>query len=202
MMRVNSCGGSDTGIHAEQGGADRPAGVACFDGFFIGFSVARRTAGLGRSVRKMKHKSNHTLVGCLCAFITMILIASIVVLQTGSANIREVTDTIMGDVGSKAGLSLNSRQLCAEGRHGGIIGCVIRLTSRREAGSIGFPSGCVHYGFDSGGAEIWCNVVYHDYEVYCIEIEHPSNRITEARNLKEAIRGQFHNMRVIMKQRT
>ena len=143
----------------------------------------------------MKH---NPLVGFLLA--CMIVIVSTMVLRTDTANIRDVTDTRILYLGRKAGLVLNTYHFTPEDGHGGVAGIVRRFTSRRSNGAIDFPSGCVQYRFDSAGAEILCNVVYHDYEVYCMEIEYPSNRISEAHSLKEAIRGHFHNMRVTMNQ--
>jgi len=147
----------------------------------------------------MKQKRKVILGAFLCAFI--ILIASAIVLRTGTANIRDISDTMMLEVGRNAGLALNSYHLATEDGHGGVVGYIKRLTSPRLKGGIDFPDGCMVYGYSTAGTELQCNLCYHDYEVYCIEIEYPLGGISDARRLKEAIRCQFRNLKVTMKQR-
>ena len=57
------------------------------------------------------------------------------------------------------------------------------------------------WSFSTAGTELQCNVCYHDYEVYCMEIEYPLGGTSEARRLKGAIRSQFRKLQVTMKQR-
>ena len=135
-------------------------------------------------------------------FAFIILIASVIVLRTGTANIRDVTDTMMLEVGRKAGLELNSYHLVTEDGHGGVVGYIKRLTSPRLKGAIDFPDGCMVYVYSTAGIELQCSVCYHNYEVYCMEIEYPLGGTSEARRLKEAIRSQFRKLQVTMKQRS